>query len=358
MNYYCHFSNCNVGGGYDYDHRNFTMIEITPLYVGQMRTLNVTYTYDGIPKDKMHYRTVGGIVESFAFGRYGESPTFGLGSDVKGVLVVPTPESYLDIQFAGAASSYAPGAFVESITKGDIADKLGLHIDYWSPVDRRPSVKDSLFCDGGSYENIMLPSMLQRRVQKIVLFFNDHQPLQPASVWNVAEDEPSASQVTDSLSSLFGIFPSDATDATWEKRSFDNRKNQFFSQSDWVTVATGLQQAQEAGNGIVFTAKLITVENDWWGVPAGIESEITFVYLGRLKNWEAQLSEEMRSLLVPSDPADASNLAVDVNQGPFRGFPHYFTAGGLENTERANVLSDMTGWTILNNADLFRAIFA
>ena len=36
---------------------------------------------------------------------------------------------------------------------------------------------------------------------------------------------------------------------------------------------------------------------------------------GRLKSWEDKLSPEMRKLLVPSDPEDASNLAVDIDNG-------------------------------------------
>ena len=103
---------------------------------------------------------------------------------------------------------------------------------------------------------------------------------------------------------------------------------------------------------------LTTVENTWWGIPAGITSQVTFVYLGRLKNWEAELSEDMHELLVPSDPEDEKNLAVDVDSGPFRSFPHYMTAGGLEDHERANVLSDLTGWSIKKNAELFKSIFS
>jgi hypothetical protein len=36
---------------------------------------------------------------------------------------------------------------------------------------------------------------------------------------------------------------------------------------------------------------------------------------GRLKSWEDKLSPEMKKLLVPSDPEDASNLAVDIDNG-------------------------------------------
>jgi hypothetical protein len=342
------------GGGYEYDIRNMTMIEITPLYIGQMHTQEVGYQYHDI-LDRLHYRTVGGVVEPFAFGRYGSSPFFGIDEGATTEeLSVPHPDDIYDLRYAGGASSYAPGAFVESFDHFDIASTFGMHMNYWSPSDSRPSSEDNLFCDGGSYMNIMLPSMLQRRVQKIVLFLNNNTPLLPASKWNVYEDVPKSEQVSDSLSSLFGVYENDT--ATWEQRSFDMRYNQVFSGSDWAPVASALQQAQAVGNGIIATFNLTTVENAWWGIPAGITSQITFVYLGRLSGWEKELSAEMRSYLVPEENAD--DLSIDVDSGPFKGFPHYLTAGGLINHERANALSDLTGWTILKNANLFRSIFS
>jgi hypothetical protein len=347
-------------GGYAWDDRNFTMLEISPLTVGQMRTMDVGYDYHSRIERK-HYRTVGGAVETFAYARYGSAPLVGLGEDgdAQGDLRVPVPDSFMDIQFAGAASSYAIGAFVESFPHLDkLTDSLGLHIDYWSPVDKHPTSKDTFFADGGSYMNIMLPSMLQRRVQKIVLCINENQPLLPASDWNPATDTPSSAQASDTLSSLFGVIPEDSMHWTWQKRSFDITKNQYFPTEDWVPVATALQAAQAEGNGIIHTVNLTTVDNSWWGIPAGFTTQVTFVYLGRLANWEAELSDEMRELLVPSDPEDAANLSVDVKSGPFRSFPHYFTAGGLEDHERANVLSDLTGWSITNNAELFKSIFS
>lgn len=346
------------GKGYAWDDRNFTMIEISPLTVGQMRSMEVGYDYHS-HFDGRHYRTVGGAIETFAYARHGSAPLVGLSQDeLEGSLRVPMPENVMDIQFAGGASSYAIGAFMESFPHLNIGENFGLHIDYWSPVDKTPDSKDTFFGDGGSYMNIMLSSMLQRRVQKIVLCINENQPLLPPSDWDPANDEPSSKQASDTLSSMFGVIPEDSMHWTWQKRSFDITKNQYFSQDDWVPVAQGLQAAQAAGNGIIYSVNLTTVENEWWGIPAGITSEVTFVYLGRLKNWEAELSDEMYKLLVPSNPEDAANLGLDIDHGPFKNFPHYNTAGGLEDHSRANALSDLTGWSIKKNADLFKSIFS
>ena len=343
------------GAGYTFDNRNFTMLEISPLHVGQMRTLQVGYSYH-TATDKLRYSTVGGAVEPFAFGRFGEAPPLGLQEgEGSGMVHVPEPSAVLDLQWAAGASGYAEGAFFESLRPHNISSRLGMHFDYWSPSDRRPSSKDTLFCDGGSYENIMLPSMLQRGVRKIVLFFNPVTPLQPSSSWNVLTDAPSKTQIDDGFSSLFGVLPEDYV--KWEQRSFDFSKDQFFSSADYAPTVLALQAAQQAGNGIIYTANLTTVQNDWWGIPAGVTAEVTFVYLGRLKNWESELSDEMRALLVPAGE-DAEDLSKTIEDGPFRHFPHYPTSGGLLNAEQANVLADMTGWLIHKNADLFKSIFA
>jgi len=331
----------------------FSMIEITPMYVGNMHSQDIDYHYTDL-LNSIETRTVGGLVETFAYGRYGSSPFNGIDDDETiGTLSVPPSDSIMDLQFAGASSSYAPGAFVESF-EHEAASKYGLHMSYWSPVSNHPKSEDNLYCDGGSYMNIMIPSMLQRRVEKIVLFFNSNVPLQPLSSWDPFTDPPLDEQISNSLSSLFGIYEN--LTATWQQRSFDLSKNQMWSSSDWAQVAYELQLAQDDGNGIIITKKLTTVENQWWGIPAGITSEITFVYLGRLSKWESQLSSDMKELFVPAENAD--DLSVDIDEGPFKGFPHYLTAGGITNYERANALADITGWTILQNKELFQSIFS
>lgn len=80
-----------------------------------------------------------------------------------------------------------------------------MQFDYWSPSDLIPSGIETYFGDGGSYENIPLISFLQRRVEKIVLFFNSETTLQPADKWDVASNLTYDGQVTDCLSAFFGV---------------------------------------------------------------------------------------------------------------------------------------------------------
>jgi hypothetical protein len=115
------------GAGYAINNRNLTMIEITPLYIGQLRTLSVGYNYHAAT-DKSHHETVGGAVEPFAFGRTGAAPLLGLQEGQgSGLLRVPVPETVMDLQWAGAASGYAEGAFFESLRPNNLSNTLGLH---------------------------------------------------------------------------------------------------------------------------------------------------------------------------------------------------------------------------------------
>ena len=101
---------------------------------------------------------------------------------------------------------------------------------------------------------------------------------------------------------------------------------------------------------------MVTIANSWWGIDAGINISLTIAYLGRLKKWEELLTPEMQKLLIPEE--DADDLSVDVEKGIFRDFPHYATSGAMINYERANVLADLTGWSVLQNRELFEKILS
>lgn len=339
----------NAGAPYSAATQNYTLIEFTPLYVGQMKNLDVQYKYNlGVT----HTKTVGGIIESFAFARNGSAPVIGIAKDHSTALLnVPTPDIPINLEFAAGAASYAPGSFFESLPK---IYEQGMHFSYWPASSVMPFSEDTLFADGGAYENIPLISFLQRKVEKIVLFFVSSTPLKPADQWDPYTQEYTGKEVTDCLTSFFGVF--DPNQPGVLDRSLEYERNQVFAKEDFAPVMAALQKAQSEGKGIMATFELTTVENKWWGIPAGFKTQVTFSYLGRLRQWESRLSPEMYPLFVPAENAD--DLSVDVKDGPFRKFPHYTTAGGAINYERANALADMTGWSVLQNADLFRSVLS
>jgi len=335
--------------------QNYSLLEITPLYVGAMRNLDVKYKYKGIGLS--HNKHIGGAIEPYAFARKGGgAPAHGLPQKAtSGVLAVPEPETFLDLQFAASTVSYAPGSFFESIGIPQAAAELSMEFQYWSPdEEKKPDFTPMMFADGGCYQDISLIQFLQRRVSKIVLFFISSIPLKPFEDWNVNTDPYSEDQVTDDLGAFFGALPD--TEKRWSNRSFELEKNQVFATSDYAKVITALQTAQQVGKGIFATLNLTTVQNDWWGIPAGQTYEITFSYLGRLPQWEAQLNKEVYKLAVPSE--NAQDLSVDVDSGPFKNFPHFNTKGGGIDASKANLLADLTGWSLLQHADEFRRILS
>lgn len=339
--------------------QNYTKLEITPLYFGTMKNTIVEYTYD--VHGPTHSVLNGGVVEPFAAAwKGGAAPAQGLPEGATtGILQVPEPTEFLDLRYSIGASSYAVGTFFESIRAPKLAQELSMQCDYWAPAtaaaattiaSAAPELTTMMISDGGAYENINLFSFLQRRVPKIVLFFLSSVPLQPPEDWDVLRDPQAYEHITDDLAAFFGAI--DFSLPRYANRTYEYERNTVFSLADFNRVALGLQAAQQEGRGIFYTANLTTVENAWWGIPAGLTFEITFSYLGRLPQWEARLIPEMRALVVPR--VNASDLSVDIQEGPFAGFPHYPTLAADINFEQANLLADLAGWSVLQNEDLFR----
>jgi len=346
----CTYVGPSEGAPYNSKAHSLTMLEITPLYVGQLKSNDVTYKYHSGCE---HTMNVGGAVEPFAFGKIGEGPAEGVSAgSTKTLLAVPQPEEAIDIAFAAGASSFAPGTFVESFCL--TADSVGYHMSYWAPSDPTPTMKVGLFGDGGSMQNVPLIPLMQRNVKKIVLLCHDTDQLLPADKWDPYTQPFTGKEIGGDIASFFGVFSAKQLDIVTD--AIDNRKNQVFSSDDFPRVAAEMQAAKARGKGIIGTFDLTTVENLWWGIPAGLTYQITFVFLGRSSEWEARLSPEMQKVLIPCKNADDLNYQVD--DGPFDKFPLYPTLAGDVSEEKANALANLTGWTILENEALFRSIFS
>lgn len=148
-----------AGAPYYADTHNFTRIEMTAMYVGQMRNLEVGYKYD---KDKsVHSMLVGGAIEPFAFTLKGSAPKSSFAGKERytsTTIKVPEPvqgnnaifytfnESItdlhnigLDVQLAAGASSYAVGSFFESLGPSMLSN-LGMRMDYWAPASTSSNI--------------------------------------------------------------------------------------------------------------------------------------------------------------------------------------------------------------------------
>jgi len=316
----------------DVSSQNFNFIEVTPLYVGNFHTHSIEY-------DKKLNVITGGVIEPFGFARtlraY-ETPEKGLGNDqTEGLLFVPRPLQILDLEQIIAVSSYDP----EMLFTQDfiMKDEGAFYFDYWSCVPEKPIVLPTILADGSYSQNLPLISFLQRRVKKIVLFFESSTSLSPSDEWN-PDEEFTPNHVDYALSSYFGIFPA----ISLEVHEVVYGKNQVFPKEEFSKVVRGLQAAQKNGGPILFTTELLTVENQWWGIPAGVKSEVTFSYLGRIPAWEEKLPSETKKQLE--------------KRGELAEFPHYKNPFKGVNSKNANLLCNMVGWSITQQKETFQNI--
>ena len=232
-------------------------------------------------------------------------------------------------------------------------------VSYWSPSvaqyaqgTKIPALK-MVVGDGGSVINLPLIGLLQRRVENVLLFVNSPLPLATRAKWDPTVRKATADDIDDSLSSFFGVnFAPELLEAV------DSSRDQVFAESDFIPIVMALQDSALAGNGAMVTRDLVTVENAWWGIPAGIKTKVTIVYLSRFLKWEERLPADIARQLYVNDGTtntqqDPSAMAPS---GKFSNFPNLNTFTQLNPTiPITNLLSEMCGSLIVENADFFRA---
>jgi len=224
-----------------------------------------------------------------------------------------------------------------------------------------PRAEPFLLGDGGNVENIHLLGLLKRRVASIVLFMNCEGPLHGPAAWDPALAPPATAAINDYVPAFFGlpVKASDEVEQLEQDYGVDYTADQVFAAADFVPLAQRLQAAQMAGGGVVVTSTHVTVANARWGLPAGIVANVTWVYLSRAGAWEKRLRPEVARLVVP--PPHRSPTPLDYGEtvatGEYRDFPNYPTDSLDFSPGKANMLADLTGWTVKHNAAEFaRAI--
>jgi predicted acylesterase/phospholipase RssA len=335
----------DAGAPYQPNNFNFTRIEFTPIYSGDLAHYNVTYQYASGEK---HTRLYGGAVESFGFPVKGSAPERGLSEGVsEGDLKVPMPERFTDLAYISGMSSFAPASVMTKI-------KLTAHNNawkgtYWSPSNPRPNSAVYHWGDGGIIGNTPLLSFLQRGVKNIVLFFNVEVPLLPHDIWNVTEEPQLRDAIENALPEYFGVYPQKTSGIfNMFGELYERGNHQVFKREEYDRVIQGLQASQAEGRSPIFAADLETVENQAWRIKAGTKCKVLFVYLGRSTLWEKSLSEDMHHRV--TNPRDLHSKKRD---GEFEGFPFFATTGGDIDFPQANLLADLAGWIVKNNSVLF-----
>jgi hypothetical protein len=243
--------------------RNYSLVESSPVATGVMGSRNNVF-YESL-SGQSEVQTVGGLVESFAFGGCCPSVDAIPKAYREYELVIPNScdcvhftssggrvesalgnDSYFDIATAVGLSSYASGCAQASIDDHEELLEATAQLSYWSPITPlqtaaadtgvsahkakdAATAKDFMHADGGGLQLLDLVSLIQRyfemkfnrlvshsvrrKVKHIYLFYCSSVTLQPTSVWNTSDpSQPLSENYIDfDVPAAFGVIAPDIT---------------------------------------------------------------------------------------------------------------------------------------------------
>ncbi len=326
---------------------NLSVFNYTPLYIGSNNPLSVT-DKELIFGKTIRFNAGGGFVEPFGFGSDLLSSNNNPLLTKEGTpLRVKLARKRFEAVDATGTSSAAFGAIVSSnillqlssdILLGYSLDHLIPEEEYW-PISKNGAVQKAekyRFTDGGNLENYGLITLLQRGVEKIVVFINTNVPI-TIDLTPSANCPPLPSQIDSDLFPLFGY------------KTGNQIHNQVFAKKDFNTVYNGLSNAKKQGKSVMVYTPLETVHNKWWGIPPGHKVEILWVYNETVPEWQNKLQDPVlhEICLGPT--------------GKFPDFPLYklifengITKGISLTKAQVNLLYQLSAWNVYSNEELFK----
>lgn len=285
-------------------------LQFTPLYVGSPQPVELSNPR----RPKQAFAVGGGFVEPFAFG--GAAPET-VGADH--LARIPLDPLGIDgrqtLRFAVGSSSAAYAAVADDIL--DNNERLTPITPYW-PVRTSDLVpaQDFDVGDGGILENFGLLAMLQRRVERAVVFINTNEPLdldyEPVHRKHPTRPTPTRGKIDPSLPTLFGI----ETHGIGTTRGH----NTVFWIAAYRELVEALQDCKRERRPLVVHQTLDVRANAWWGIAGGWQVEIVWVYLDRVGAWED---------LLPQDTQEAIEQGKRkvAGKGQLEHFPNFKTIG-------------------------------
>lgn len=330
--------------------RVWDLLEFGPLGSGIAHSDEVTYSsVDDSQSLDLH---VGGYIEPFAFGM--EAPASGLseGESSGQLQISDSAVVHGDVLEAATSSSWAVGMTLATTDRESLMALNG-YVPYWSPSSDHPQADRQEFAvaDGAGVSNTNIISLLQRKVHRIVAVVSSSVPLQGSDNWDPTVGELSKDDIDFTVPAWFGQIATDLNDI--DRSSFDLENSQVFPESDYVPFIKGLQAAQKVGKGNIYIHRHTTVANAKYGIKAGQEVEMVWIYHGRCFEWESRLSDDMYDRVTPRRNKD--DPANTVSSGDFEDFPHFSTGVNGRNFEQANLLADLTGWIIHENMNVMNS---
>lgn len=211
-----------------------------------------------------------------------------------------------------------------------------------------------VFSDGGCVVQPGLIAYLKRNVTSIIMFLNFEVPLTGSKQWNPNDKPPSGAadtDIDDDMPSFFGLRNNDT-----RQMGYDLHRNQVFNTNEFAQVAIDLQLQQLKGNGAVVTSTHTTIANEYWNVKSGLTVNVTWVYLSRAFNWEQRLPAPVKAMFPSEQDPTKLPTNLPLEQMEYENFPNYVTFTQLRFFNgSANLLSNLCGWVVKANADIFQA---
>jgi hypothetical protein len=324
------------------DPEPLSVFNYTPLGVGAAVSVNPIFRSKS---GEVHTGNIGGFIQPFAFGAY--APTTSpvkcpRGNSNSNCLTLQVPATRFSIADAsGTSSSAYVSTFTASKILGHTLSDMSPRQQYWKvPAigGDIPTSGDRMFGDGGNLENLGVITLIQRNVNKLVIFVNtDTEFNEKYDVYT--NPTPTAKDVSSDILTLFGVIA---------KGSEDMYQNQIFPESDLNDLMAQFVEAKKNGHSLIAQTSHTTLQNDWWGIPAGRKVEIVWIYNENANDYLEQLEWEIRDQI------------KDLGGRPdFPKFPHYRTV--MENTghlvelsaQQINLLYQFSAWTVYSNPEKF-----
>ncbi|MGH1437255.1 MAG: hypothetical protein ACRBG0_22640 [Lewinella sp.] len=280
-----------------------SVMNYSPLGVGSAK-YNEATGQSGNLTDK--FPVGGGFIEPYAMG--GSSP-------IHAPEVIDKTLSLAEVRLSehhrfrlADAVGTSSAAFAVTIAQSErdeiVTDLLALgsiipREEYWSPGAEGTLAREYGFGDGGSLENFGVLSLLQRDVDRLVVFVNTDTPI---DITHQEGDPVSNTEVIDyDFYSLFGNF------------TYGNHtRNHVFSKDDFYEIFGQFKKCIADGTTVMARTNTTTIPNKWWGIKAK-EVEILWFYNESVPVWEEKLSEEIQREI------------DECSRGDFPDFPLYKT---------------------------------
>ncbi len=321
-----------------------SVFNYTPLGIGAFVPLRPTFRST---TGEVHTGAIGGgFIEPFAFGAVAPqtAPTACVPNNAMiNCLSLRMPEkSFTIIDATGTSSSAYMATFTSWKHLGYDLKDLSQQENYWQIPkigEPLPEGETYMFGDGGNLENLGAITLLQRNVNKLIVFVNTDTKLNEKYDLTTYPI-PTAKDVSLDILTLFGVD---------SEGLGDMYQNQVFAESDFRGVMKQFVEAKKNGHSIIAQSSHTTLQNDWWGIPAGRKVDVIWVYNDNVEDYLKQLEWEIR------DQITLMNGRPD-----FHDFPNYKTVDEVfgklvELTpQQINLLYQFSAWNVYSNPDRFK----